>query len=181
MAVQWNPDPGCCVFFPNHFSSSVPEAVPRLLFFIFFWWRASTKTSEYAIVTSPPRGEGKVQHLDQIKWPRCIEAHVLRMIFFLPVLRLSGPWLFNSARLRKTSTFFCLDNTECKENVKGEHWLRYNILEIKNLRHFKGAHGDRAMRGAQTKMPIITCLQWPESAQVAPRYYFIFVELQVHY
>ena len=38
MAVQWNPDPGWCVLFlPNHFESSVPEAVPRLLFFILFF------------------------------------------------------------------------------------------------------------------------------------------------
>ena len=138
MAVQWKPDPGWRVlFFPNHFESSVPEAVPRLLFFIlFFWWRASTKTSEYAIVTSPPRGEGKVQHLGQIKSGQGALRHMrgrVRIelfrpcpendffVFFPPVLGLSGPWLFNSARLRKTSSFFCLDNTECKENVKGEH------------------------------------------------------------
>ena len=31
---------------------------------------------------------------------------VMFLFFFLPVLGLSGPWLFNSARLRKTLSFF---------------------------------------------------------------------------
>ena len=120
MAVQWNPDPGWCVlFFPNHFESSVPEAVPRLLFFIlFFGGRQARKQANMQSWRALPEGRARFSTLTRSKaakvhWGICeaesgssCSAHVLRTIFFPPVLGLSGPWLFNSARLRKTSSFF---------------------------------------------------------------------------
>ena len=104
----------------------------------------------------------------RMELPRPCPENGILFFFVLPVLWLSGPWLFYSARLRKTSRFFfgryrMQEERKRRALTKGQYaWAQVD------LRHFKGAHEDRAMRRAQKKVPMVACLQWTKSAQVAP-------------
>ena len=113
-------------------------------------------------------------------------AHVLRGFFFFIIViifffrsEVFCSWLFYSAWPRYTSIFFW-DITERKERERRALTQVQYALKG-DLRLFKGAHADRAMRGARKKEVPMELLQWTESAQVAPGYYLNFVELQAHH